>query len=362
MKQQEVFKKIGVIIKELNEQYEYLKTIDGQLNELELELFIANSNFLTDHVVILTKLNSKMLPAPKPEPQVIEEMPLLIEKAIVEEPHPIAEEKPVIEDPVEEEKPVLTEEKLEEWPPVHKQEIPAVELPAEEPETPHEPVYFEPLVQVVNPVAKHETPAGEDKQPTPQIDLETGSKEDSYSYTREDESGTIRHELILNEADFADEDEDYETALVYKEEEPIIETPPAAAKPVVIENIEELRPVIEPPQQVVKELAKEDVLTINERISAQLAGKAANLTEQVSAQKVDDLKQAINLNDKLLYIRDLFNGYSLAYSEAIDLLNRFNNFEEADTFLKKNYMVKNNWEKKPETTEKLYALLKRRYA
>jgi len=45
MKQQEVFKKIGVIIKELNDQYEYLKTVDGPLNELELELFLANSHF-----------------------------------------------------------------------------------------------------------------------------------------------------------------------------------------------------------------------------------------------------------------------------------------------------------------------------
>jgi hypothetical protein len=317
--------------------------------------------------VILTKLNAKMLPAPMPEPQVIEELPLLIEeKSVIEEHEPVAEEKPIVKDlpSVEEEKPVLVEEKLEEWPPVHKQEIPVVELPAEEPETPHEPVYFEPLVQVVNPVAKHETPAEEDKQPIPQIDLGTGSKEDSYSYIREDESGTIRHELILNEADFTDEDEAYETALVYKEEEPIIAAPPAAVKPVVIEDIEELRPVIEPPHQtqIVKETSKDDVLTINERISAQLAGKAANLTEQASTQKVDDLKQAINLNDKLLYIRDLFNGYSLAYSEAIDILNRFSTFEEADDFLKKNYMVKNNWEKKPETTEKLYALLKRRYA
>src|SRR5476649_8241 len=59
MKQQEVFKKIGGIIAELNEQYEYLKTIEGPLNELELELFLANSNFLTDHALILSKLNAQ---------------------------------------------------------------------------------------------------------------------------------------------------------------------------------------------------------------------------------------------------------------------------------------------------------------
>ena len=92
-----------------------------------------------------------------------------------------------------------------------------------------------------------------------------------------------------------------------------------------------------------------------------MAGKTGNITEQAGAQKIDDLKQAITLNDKLLYIKDLFNGYSLAYSEAVEILNRFSSFDEADTFLKKNYVVKNTWESKPETTGKFYNLLKRRY-
>jgi hypothetical protein len=77
---------------------------------------------------------------------------------------------------------------------------------------------------------------------------------------------------------------------------------------------------------------------------------------------ISDIKLAITLNDKLLYVKDLFNGYNLAYSEAIEILNRFNTFEEATRFLKTNYVTKNNWEGKPATTEKFYALLKRRYA
>ena len=64
----------------------------------------------------------------------------------------------------------------------------------------------------------------------------------------------------------------------------------------------------------------------------------------------------------MLFVRDLFNGYSLAYSEAIEILNRFNNYEDADKFLTNNYIVKNNWDSKPGTKEKFYDLLKRRYA
>jgi hypothetical protein len=106
--------------------------------------------------------------------------------------------------------------------------------------------------------------------------------------------------------------------------------------------------------------AKEDVLTINERMSVQRSGSTHH-TEQ-AVQPVTNLKAAITLNDKLLFIKDLFNGYSLAYSEAIEILNRFNTFEEANRFLTKNYTAKNNWDSKPETAEKFYALLKRRYA
>jgi len=324
MKQQEVFKKIGIIIKELSDQYEYLKTIDGRLNELELELFIANSHFLTDHVVILNKLNSQLSPTLKP----------------------VEEEPPVVEEKQPEPEPEAVEEPL----------------------TP-EPKYFEPLVQsVTQPAKNHSLAAEEDNQTVPQIHVETYSDEDSYSFIKE-EPETIRHELIMDEADWVDEDETYENELsdgpIAKE---IIETPPVVAKPVDVEKVEELKPVItekpvtKPAAQLFKHTAKEDVLTINQKMSSQMAGKTGNITEQAGAQKIDDLKQAITLNDKLLYIKDLFNGYSLAYSEAVEILNRFSSFDEADTFLKKNYVVKNTWESKPDTTEKFYNLLKRRYA
>jgi len=191
----------------------------------------------------------------------------------------------------------------------------------------------------------------------PQINLES-SAGDSYSFIRE-EPETIRHELILDEADWEDEDEPYETVADKLADEEEIEIPPVPEKPAFTAHTEEVKLVEEPAAtQPVKEGHKPEVLTINEKMSAQLAEKSGGAT----IQAISDLKPAINLNDKLLFIKDLFNGYSLAYSEAIEILNRFNTFDEADLFLKKNYVTKNNWESKPETTAKLYELLKRRYA
>jgi type IV secretory pathway VirJ component len=66
MNQLDVFNRIGGIIKELNEQYKYLESNPQKLNDLELELFVANAHFLADHAEILSKLQSRVI-AEKPQ-------------------------------------------------------------------------------------------------------------------------------------------------------------------------------------------------------------------------------------------------------------------------------------------------------
>ncbi|MGJ1332256.1 hypothetical protein [Sphingobacterium siyangense] len=139
----------------------------------------------------------------------------------------------------------------------------------------------------------------------------------------------------------------------------------------VIEEPKEI--VIEQPQEVfiqeeintVIEEAPARPLTLNEIISQQKQAGVQNRVYQVNqsgnSDKLTDIKAGISLNDKLLFIKDLFNGYSLAYSEAVELLNRFTSYAEADAFLQTNYAIKNKWAEKPHTVEKLYNVLRRRY-
>ena len=107
-------------------------------------------------------------------------------------------------------------------------------------------------------------------------------------------------------------------------------------------------------------------LTLNELIQQQKRAGVTNSSQFVTSsskatENIVDLKTAVSLNDKLLFIKDLFNGYSLAYSEAIELLNRFDNFAAADAFLQSNYALKNNWATKAQTVDKLYAILRKKF-
>jgi hypothetical protein len=335
MKQKEVFNKIGGIIQELSDQYEYLQTVIDDLNDLELELFVSNAHFLTDHIEILCKLN--------------------LQKNNIKKPA------------------------------------------AEKQESLREQKFFEPVVQQmkhgngttetkpakdIKPVEVPENIAPEE-QPAPQIDLSAETPIDSYSFIRE-EPQPVRHELILEEAQNFDEEPanpeneitedakkekaditaETEEPVVTTENEPVNTVETAEPEPANIIEAEEAEPVTEIKEEEIKaeepvKSSGDDKLTINQKISSQQADKAK--AEQ-NIKPISDIKLAITLNDKLLYVKDLFNGYNLAYSEAIEILNRFNTFEEASRFLKTNYVTKNNWDGKPATTEKFYALLKRRYA
>ena len=312
MKQQEVFKRIGTILKELNEQYAYLDNTESQLNDLELELFVANTHFLADHAAVLQKLNLQNTPA-----STITEVPVK-----------------------------KTEEKYFE--PVVQPLPPAAEVKPE-PQVPAKPV------EAIHTI----------EEPSPQIDLAANGDDGNFSHLRH-EPEIIKHELILDESQYWDDEEDagFEIEEVAEIEEVTAEAPPVkAAKPEPVKEI----PAVETKKEIPAAASKKETptgepLTINQAMSAKLHKTSGKETEHPHIQPIADLKQAITLNDKLLYIKDLFNGYNLAYSEAIDILNRFSTFEEADDFLKTNYASKNHWDTKQPTIDKFYELLARRYA
>ena len=274
MDKKEMFSKVGEILKELNEQYQYLAKAPEKMNELELELFVANANFLADHIKIVQKLNNAnesvlVKPAEKAQREAVEKTP-----------EPPKQEEPV--QPVEDEK---SKEKQPE------------EEPAE-PEHIRDELKFE----------FEKESEGDDKE---KKDKEEKAQPSEEAIATE----PVAHTVLIREKTIS------------------VDTPAKASA--------------------------EPAPTLNDVIAAQI--DQSTVAGKYNRQSVSDLKSIISLNDKLLFVKDLFNGYSLAYSEAIELLNRFDSLDSADNFLKTNYSAKNNWSDKQPTVDKFYEILNRRF-
>jgi hypothetical protein len=339
MNQQDVFKKIGGILKELNEQYDYLQNDTNQLHELELELFVANAHFLKDHSEILRKLNSQRIASAKPaESATVNISPPALPPApvVAELPPPVTDPEPQKTELVAKPEPIMHEQpKTESFFKPEQAEPPKAE--PVKPASVYEEKFFEPVVQQLKPVLDEE-PAKVVEPPYVNSEAQLNAETEP-----EESTETIRHELVIDDADNWEDDDEpelFDEDIIDVEEEPEVVAEAPKTEPVKATPVEESKP-----------------LTINQIMSGQLAERKSQ-----SQQAVTDLKSAITLNDKLLYVKDLFNGYSLAYSEAIEILNRFTSFAEAERFLNANYVNKNNWASKTATADKFYDLLRRRYS
>jgi hypothetical protein len=106
------------------------------------------------------------------------------------------------------------------------------------------------------------------------------------------------------------------------------------------------------------EPAQEAKPTINDLLADR---PEATLATKFESEPIADLKAIINLNDKLVFVKDLFNGYSLAYQEAIDTLNKLGSLEEAKNYLNENYAQVNDWASHETTVTRFYELVSKRY-
>lgn len=349
MKTHQIFKKVGVILAEISEQYQYLAETPENLNDLELELLSANADFLAEHIKVLKKLNLadvKSATSGEATREGVSQSQEYKQSVNVNEvenaDHLIKQEFPEsytsFHKAVENE-PAATENDTEE----------VMETEIDDPKIKQE---FLEGYSIFNRSAENEMP--ESSAATPDFlresHLSSSDEEQDFSALPVPEEVVEPIKAPTFNAFFAPE-----ANSLNANKEQINDTPQVINE---VEPDSEPVPAIEAPKPVTDEPAK--IPTINDLMSAQRSQDTGSRFNK--PQAVLDLKSIISLNDKLLFIKDLFSGYSLAYSEAIEIISRFDSFAAADNFLKVNYSDKNNWASKQATADKFYELLNRRFA
>ena len=149
-------------------------------------------------------------------------------------------------------------------------------------------------------------------------------------------------------------------------ESPPIERQPIIPAPekIVVAKEEPVIPVREETKRQV-ETAKATILAekikpldfqpINETLAQQKTG--SDLSSKLQTTPLTSIVSGIGLNDKFLYIRELFGGDGNLYNNAVKYLDTVNSLEEALNFINSQF----DWDENNETVQKFVSLVHRRH-
>ncbi|MCF8234873.1 MAG: hypothetical protein K9G67_07590 [Bacteroidales bacterium] len=87
--------------------------------------------------------------------------------------------------------------------------------------------------------------------------------------------------------------------------------------------------------------------------------KDETLAARIKQNKIDDLKKAIGINEKFLFIHELFDGNMNEYNSIIEQLNSMASLEDANAFLER-LKEEHDWSGKPSYLQ-LKKLVEKRY-
>jgi len=108
----------------------------------------------------------------------------------------------------------------------------------------------------------------------------------------------------------------------------------------------------------ISEKFRDDKKSINDSIGLKKSDR--NIADKLKTKHTDDIKTLIGINEKFLFINELFEGSMNEYNEFIAKLNNFNNLNEAISFINEQKSLK-KWKDDMDSLGKLSELIESRY-
>ncbi len=106
-----------------------------------------------------------------------------------------------------------------------------------------------------------------------------------------------------------------------------------------------------------------EVISMDKSTSLNDKLKQANLELSDALQDipVKDLKKAIGINDRFLFIKELFRGDEVMYERSVKTINSFSIYPEAEYWIKRELKLKLAWDESSDTVKIFDQLIKRRF-
>ena len=127
-----------------------------------------------------------------------------------------------------------------------------------------------------------------------------------------------------------------------------------------VEMVEEI-PVEETPAPEPEMNVGEDPESLNEKLS-KMQEEQPTVAEKLQKTPIPDLKEAIGLNEKFLFINELFQQNADIYHDSIDQLNNCRSRNQAMEIITRDFSEKYGWDIDSKSVARLIDLVERRYA
>ncbi|MBS1729685.1 MAG: hypothetical protein JSS67_02795 [Bacteroidetes bacterium] len=106
------------------------------------------------------------------------------------------------------------------------------------------------------------------------------------------------------------------------------------------------------------EKMRPDVFSLNERLKP----THEELAHKLKDTPIKDLRMAIGVNDRFLFINDLFRGDENMYERSLKTIDAFHSLPEAEYWIQRELKVKIGWPENHETVNMFDQLIKRRFS
>lgn len=114
-------------------------------------------------------------------------------------------------------------------------------------------------------------------------------------------------------------------------------------------------------QHTVKEI--NEMLGIRDAsLNDKLKEYKVEIGHKLTEHPIKDLKKAININDRYVFINELFRGDEVMYERSLKTINSFRIYAEAEYWIERELKVKLGWLEHNEATKQFYQLVKRRFS
>jgi hypothetical protein len=148
-----------------------------------------------------------------------------------------------------------------------------------------------------------------------------------------------------------------------EEEQEVISVPKIKSKPKSQLDLH-FDPMNEIPTFSQYKIGKEvnEAVEQQESFNDRLKENRTELMHSLKETPIRDLRKGIGINDRFVFISELFRGDEPMYERSIKTINSFNIYPEAEYWMNRELKIKLGWDDTKEIVKHFYQLVKRRFA